>query len=67
MKFIIGGILLIIAAFIVWQVHISTQLSQTKISCGGDWSYKVKCPAGTYCKSAGKNSLAGGFCKPYLK
>ncbi len=33
-------------------------------SCGGDWSYDVECPAGTYCKDLGQGPLAGGKCAP---
>lgn len=33
-------------------------------SCGGDWSYDVECPPGTYCKDLGKGPLAGGICTP---
>lgn len=36
------------------------------ISCGGDYSYKVKCPIGTYCRSLNMGPYAGGVCTPYL-
>jgi len=38
----------------------------TNISCGGDWSYNVKCPVGSYCKSLNQGPMAGGICTPYL-
>jgi len=35
------------------------------ISCEGDFSYNVKCPLGTYCKSLNEGPMAGGICRPY--
>jgi hypothetical protein len=40
----------------------STKENGEGISCGGDWSYKVKCPKGMYCKPLNKGPLAGGIC-----
>jgi len=36
------------------------------MACGGDWSYAVKCPFGSSCRSLGKGPMAGGICKPWL-
>jgi len=60
-------ILLLIGAVLVttWQLFLGFQLSHNQISCGGDWSYNVSCPLGSYCKSLNEGPLAGGVCTPY--
>lgn len=50
----------------LWQYSLHQKLSETDMSCGGDWSYAVKCPLGSYCRSLGQGPLAGGLCKPWL-
>src|SRR3972149_6621591 len=61
---IVGGVAaLVIAIFVGWQYR---QYRQDGSSCGGDWSYGVKCPLGTYCRSLNMGPLAGGVCQPYL-
>lgn len=52
--------------FSLWQYSIYQKLSKIDISCGGDWSYNVQCPIGSYCQSLGIGPLAGGLCKPFL-
>ena len=52
--------------FSLWQYDIYQKLSKTDMSCGGDWSYNVRCPVGSYCQSLGQGPLAGGLCKPFL-
>lgn len=59
---ILGG-LVILAIFTGWQYRL---YRQEKSSCGGDWSYGVKCPLGTYCDSLNQGPLVGGLCQPYL-
>lgn len=55
--FIVG-----IGIFFFWQFS----LQRKSISCGGDWSYSVHCPFGTYCRSLGISPGAGGLCTPFL-
>lgn len=50
----------------LWQYSIYQKLSKIDISCGGDWSYNVRCPIGSYCQSLGQGPLAGGLCKSSL-
>ena len=60
-------LLLVVLTVIVFSryfLNSSRVLNQT-ISCGGDWSYDVKCPLGTYCKSLNQGPLAGGICTPF--
>ena len=53
-----------VAGIFAWQFW---QLQETpSISCGGDFSYNVQCPLGTYCKPLRQGPLAGGTCQPYL-
>lgn len=52
--------------FSLWQYSIYQKLSKTDMSCGGDWSYNVGCPFGSYCQSLGQGPSAGGLCKPSL-
>lgn len=66
----------IIGLFSLWQFGLYQRFSKETLSCGGDWSYNVHCPIGTYCQSleqgplAGGSStggsLSGGLCKPFL-
>jgi len=51
---------------IFWQYNLYQKLSQTDMGCGGDWTYMVKCPFGSYCRSLGQGPLAGGACRPWL-
>lgn len=55
-------IVLIVGIILFWQFS----LQRKSISCGGDWSYNVRCPLGTYCRSLGQSPQAGGLCTPYL-
>ncbi|MCL5970263.1 MAG: hypothetical protein M1450_02040 [Patescibacteria group bacterium] len=55
------GVLLLI--FVTFQYYQAKTLKP--ISCGGDFSYNVKCPAGTYCPSSGIGPH-GSYCTPYL-
>ena len=52
--------------FVSWQFFLHNQAVNQPVSCGGDWSYNVKCNTGTSCKSLGEGPLAGGVCEPYL-
>ena len=55
---------LICGAFVFWQYDLYKKFSITATSCRGDWSYNVKCPFGSYCRSLDQGSLAGGLCEP---
>jgi len=55
---------LILVIFVVWQYNHYNNLSD--VSCGGDWSYNVKCPLGSYCASLNQGPYAGGICRPFL-
>ncbi len=63
---ILNGVLIIIGLFILWQLSLYRYLSKKPLSYGGDWSYRVKCPTGTFCEREDKQPLAGGPCKPFL-
>jgi len=56
----------VLGLFNLWQYNLYQRLSETDMSCGGDWSYNVQCPIGSYCRSLGQGPLAGGLCKPIL-
>jgi len=60
------GSIFIFGLIALWQYDTHQQLSKTDMSCGGDWSYNVRCPVGSYCQSLGQGPLAGGLCKPFL-
>lgn len=57
----------LIIGFSFWQYKLARK---SYPSCGGDFSYWVKCPLGTYCGSIAKDPLrcplCGGYCKPWL-
>lgn len=36
------------------------------INCNGDFSYKTKCPFGSFCKSLDQGPMAGGICRPFV-
>ncbi len=57
---------LVIGAVIAWQFRLHGEFAQRNISCGGDWSYNVACPFGSYCRSLDQGPLAGGVCAPLL-
>lgn len=52
--------------FSLWQYNLYQRLSETDMSCGGDWSYNVQCPIGSHCRSSGQGPLGGGLCKSIL-
>lgn len=52
--------------FSLWQYNLYQKLSRTAIGCGGDWSWSVRCPIGSYCRSIGRGPLAGGYCMPWF-
>lgn len=56
----------VLGLFSLWLYNLYQRLSETDMSCGGDWSYNVQCPIGSYCRSSGQGLLAGGLCKPIL-
>ena len=58
--------LIIISIFILWQFMLINSMKASPISCGGDWSYNVKCPMGTTCKSLRQGYLLGGLCTPWI-
>lgn len=60
------GLFVVLGVAIFWQYNLHQTLSQTDMACGGDWSYTVKCPPGSSCRSLGEGPLAGGVCKPWL-
>lgn len=60
------SLIFVLGIFILWQYSLYRKLSETVMSCGGDWSYGASCPLGTYCQSLGEGKLAGGLCKPFL-
>jgi len=49
-----------------WQFNLFKWLELRSVSCGGDWSYDVRCPIGSFCQSIGHGRLAGGKCKVWL-
>jgi hypothetical protein len=73
MKYFILIFLLIILAVIEhfgysqYMLYKEMEANNETISCGGDFSYFVKCPEGTYCKSLDKGPFVGGECSVYLK
>ena len=56
--------LFFIIFLIIWQWYLYK--NSERIACGGDWSYMVECPTGTYCRSESSNPLIGGECSAYL-
>ena len=60
------ALIFVFGIFSVWQFSIYQESSQETLSCGGDWSYNVKCPIGFYCQSLGQEQLVGGLCRPLL-
>ncbi len=50
--------------FIFWQFFLL--IKNRNVSCGGDWSYNVKCPVGTFCRPLEQGPLSGGVCRPFL-
>lgn len=58
--------LVILLLIVAWQLFLYQKLSTNQISCSGDWSYAVKCPVGTFCKSLKQGPFVGGICSPYL-
>lgn len=66
-KILVPVVVLALATIVgLWQYNLYQKLSATDMSCGGDWSYAVKCPLGSSCRSLGQGPLAGGTCKPWL-
>lgn len=65
-KLLIIIFLVVLVIFGLWQYFLHQRLFSTNISCGGDWSYMVKCSLGSYCQSLGQGPLAGGLCKAWL-
>jgi len=59
-------LIFIIGLFSLWQFGLYQRFSKEALSCGGDWSYNVQCPIGSYCQSMGQGPLVGGLCKPIL-
>jgi len=59
-------LIFIIGLFTLWQFSLYQRFSKETLSCGGDWSYDVRCPAGTYCRLLGRGPLEGGLCKPFF-
>lgn len=58
--------IVVICAFGTWQYRLHQKLSNPPISCGGDFTYNVKCEFGSSCKSLDQGQLAGGYCKAWL-
>lgn len=62
--------ILFLILFLFFLIFVPIQYLQYRykgdISCGGDWSYNVKCPLGTYCQSLNQGLMAGGICTQYL-
>ncbi|MFH1408240.1 MAG: hypothetical protein ABIJ36_00225 [Patescibacteria group bacterium] len=56
----------VLGLFGLWQFSLYQKLSKTGASCGGDWSYNVQCPFGSYCRSLKQGPLVGGSCKPFF-
>lgn len=57
---------IVLGTVVFWQYNLHQKLSVTDVACGGDWTYMVKCPFGSYCRSLGQGPLAGGLCKSWL-
>lgn len=60
------AIIFIFGLFNLWQYSLYQKLSKVDMSCGGDWSYNVQCPIGSYCRSLGQGPSAGGVCTPFF-
>lgn len=64
---IIIFVVLLISTLTLYFLRQSSITGYPGVSCGGDWSYDVVCPVGTYCKSLNQGPLAGGICTPLGK
>lgn len=55
----------VLGTFGLWQFGVHRSLSEKPISCGGDWTFGVKCPTGSYCgfQDVDIGLLGGGTCK----
>lgn len=53
----------LVIGFSFWQYKLARK---SYPSCGGDWSYGIKCPFGTFCASLGQGPFVGGLCRPWL-
>lgn len=65
-RILVIALIFILGVFGFWQFNLYQKFSKETLSCGGDWSYNVRCPIGSYCQSLGQGPLAGGLCKPFL-
>ena len=59
-------LIFIIGLFGLWQFNLYQRFSKETLSCGGDWSYNIQCPIGSYCQSLRQGPLVGGLCKPFF-
>ena len=60
------GILIIFILLVLVFIQYFQFRNSTDSSCGGDWSYNVKCSVGSYCKSSNQGPFVGGVCTQYL-
>lgn len=61
-------VILIVSMVVLFILSWQRNLGRQGIACGGDFSYNVKCPIGTMCKTQeGDNELKGGMCTPWLQ
>lgn len=65
-RILVIALIFIFGVFGFWQFSLYQRFSKGTLSCGGDWSYNVQCPIGSYCQSLGQGPLAGGLCKSFL-
>lgn len=58
-----GAVLVLIITLYVYLQY--TEYKRIGVSCGGDFSYVIKCPSGTACKITNPDlPQAGGTCEP---
>lgn len=66
LKLLLSLVLIIVLVIVIAKYFVnSSYVSQRTMGCGGDFSYDVKCPIGTYCKSLNQGPLHGGICTPF--
>lgn len=65
-KIFIVCLSVLIIAFALWQYNLHQELSKTGMSCGGDFSFDIRCPIGSSRRSLGQGPSVGGLCKPWF-
>ncbi len=62
----IAAAMVCLVGVLLWQKLLASSLETDPVNCGGDFSYIVKCPAGSFCKMNKSDPLGGGYCTPYM-